>query len=125
MNTEFSNDIPIYIQLLSKIKAAIIKGEFNCGEKLPSVREFAQIFKVNPNTMQKALSDLEFEGLIYTERTNGKYVTYNADLIKKIKERQAEDIVRHYLNEMQKIGFTNNEAVSIIKKIGSDNSGID
>ena len=95
MECTFDNNIPIYIQLLEYMKIYLISGVFKCGEKLPSVREFATTFKVNPNTMQKALAELESMNLIYTERTNGKYVTtamagilgaaavfgYNLDLI--------------------------------------------
>ena len=63
------------------MKIYLISGVFKCGDKLPSVREFATTFKVNPNTMQKALAELESMDLIYTERTNGKYVTENKELI--------------------------------------------
>ena len=82
----FDNNIPIYIQLLDYMKIYLISGVFKCGEKLPSVREFATTFNVNPNTMQKALAELEDMDLIYTERTNGKYVTKDEKLIEKVKE---------------------------------------
>ena len=75
MEFTFDNNIPIYIQLLDYMKIYLISGVFKSGERLPSVREFATTFKVNPNTMQKALAELESMNLIYTERTNGKYVT--------------------------------------------------
>ena len=75
MEFVFDNNVPIYIQLVEYIKIYLISGVFKSGEKLPSVREFATTFKVNPNTMQKALAELESLDLIYTERTNGKYVT--------------------------------------------------
>ena len=81
MEFTFDNNIPIYIQLLEYLKIYLISGVFKSGEKLPSVREFATTFKVNPNTMQKALSELESMKLIYTERTNGKYVTKDTKLI--------------------------------------------
>ena len=79
MNVNFDNNIPIYIQLLDYMKIYIISDFFSCGSKLPSVRDLANMFKVNPNTMQKALTELEDLKLIYTERTNGKYVTKNND----------------------------------------------
>ena len=81
MDFTFDNNIPIYIQLLDYLKIYLISGVFKAGDKLPSVRDFATIFKVNPNTMQKALTELEDMNLIYTERTNGKYVTNDAKLI--------------------------------------------
>ena len=83
MEFTFDNNIPIYIQLLEYLKIYLISGVFKSGDKLPSVREFATTFKVNPNTMQKALAELESIGLIYTERTNGKYVTNNPKTIEK------------------------------------------
>ena len=86
MEFTFDNNIPIYIQVLEYIKIYLISGVFKCGEKLPSVREFATTFKVNPNTMQKALVELETLSLIYTERTNGKFVTTDKKLINKYKE---------------------------------------
>ena len=83
MDFTFDNNIPIYIQVLEYLKIYLISGGFKCGDKLPSVREFAITFKVNPNTMQKALAELESMNLIYTERTNGKYVTNDSKLIAK------------------------------------------
>ena len=84
MEFTFDNNIPIYLQVIEYMKIYLISGVFKCGEKLPSVREFAVTFKVNPNTMQKALSELESMKLIYTERTNGKYVTKDSKVIEKM-----------------------------------------
>ena len=81
MNTNFDNNIPIYVQIVDYLKTYIIRGEFKSGERLPSVRDLAALFKVNPNTMQKALGELENIKLIYTERTNGKYVTEDKKII--------------------------------------------
>ena len=108
MNVKFDNNIPIYIQLLDYVKTYIISGEIKPGEKLPSVREFANIFTVNPNTMQKALIELESIGLIYTERTNGKYVTTNQKVIDKVKEEYASKIVEDFYTNMKKIGINKN-----------------
>ena len=85
MEYNFDNERPIYIQLVEMLKIEIISGRIKSGEKLPSVRDFAMKAKVNPNTMQKALTELERENLIYTERTNGKYVTNDRKLIDNIK----------------------------------------
>lgn len=75
MNFIFDNDRPIYIQLVEQLKQYIVSARLKPGERLPSVRDLAMESKVNPNTMQKALSELEDDKLIYTERTNGKFVT--------------------------------------------------
>ena len=91
MNYIFDNERPIYIQLVEIIRIEIVSGKFKKGQRMPSVRELALIMKVNPNTMQKALAELENEQLIYTERTNGKYVTEDEELIEKIKRKLAKD----------------------------------
>ena len=86
MDYIFDNERPIYIQLVEMIRIEIVSGKFKKGQKIPSVRELALIMKVNPNTMQKALVELENEQLIYTERTNGKYVTEDEELIEKLEK---------------------------------------
>ena len=83
MEWELKSDRPIYTQLLEELKRRIVSGYYKPGEKLMPVRELAQEAKVNPNTMQKALVELEELGLIYTERTNGKFVTEDEKLIMK------------------------------------------
>ena len=90
MDYIFDNERPIYIQLVEMIRIDIVSGKFKKGQKLPSVRELALIMKVNPNTMQKALVELEDETLIYTERTNGKYVTEDEELIENAKKELAQ-----------------------------------
>ena len=86
MDYIFDNERPIYIQLVEKLRLEIVSGKLKQGERLPSVRELALIARVNPNTMQKALVELENEGLVYTERTNGKFVTTDIKLIEKVKK---------------------------------------
>jgi len=86
----FENDRPIYIQLVEKLKLAIVAGEYPPGERLPSVRDLAIEIKANPNTVQRALVDLEQTGLIYTQRTNGKFVTEDKQLVQKIREELAK-----------------------------------
>lgn len=109
MEFVFDNDRPIYIQIVEYLRNEIISGNFKMGEKIPSVRDLALLTKVNPNTMQKALSELEREGLIYTERTNGKYVTSDEKLIEKVKLEIIDEKVNNFLKDMKKIGITNEE----------------
>ena len=120
MDYIFDNERPIYIQLVEKIRLEIVSGKLKLGERLPSVRELALIARVNPNTMQKALGQLEDEGLIYTERTNGKFVTDNKELIEKIKKELAEEKVNNYLNDMKNIGITYQEAVIYLQELGGN-----
>ena len=91
MEWNFENDRPIYIQLVEKLKLAIVAGEYPAGERLPSVRDLAIEIKANPNTVQRALVDLEQTGLIYTERTNGKFVTEDKELVQEIREKLQEN----------------------------------
>ena len=101
MNYIFNDDRPIYIQLVEMLRIQIVSGKLKKGERIPSVRELALTARVNPNTMQKALAELEDEGLIYTERTNGKYVTEDGTeyAITKQNERLGDKKVIVYTTE--------------------------
>lgn len=118
MDITFDNNIPIYIQVLEYIKIYIISGTFKCGEKIPSVRDFVLTFKVNPNTMQKALQELENDGLIYTERTNGKYVTKDNKIIEKLKDEYALTLAKSYFEGMKRIGLGKAESIKYLDRIG-------
>ena len=85
MSFVFDNQTPIYIQIIEIIKTEIITGKYALGQKLPSVRDFALQFDANPNTVQKALFELEEMGLIITERTSGKYVTCDENVLTNLK----------------------------------------
>lgn len=121
MNYIFDNERPIYIQLAEFIRKDIISRKYKKGEKLPSVRELALIMKVNPNTMQKALTELENEKLIYTERTNGKFVTEDEKLIENIKKQLAKKKVNNYINSMKDIGINYELAVKYLQELGGKN----
>ena len=117
MDFTFDNNIPIYIQLLEYLKIYLISGVFKCGDKLPSVRDFASTFKVNPNTMQKALAELEDMHLIYTERTNGKYVTNNQKIIDKLKDEYAITLAKSYFEGMKRIGLGKADSIKYLEGI--------
>ena len=117
MELTFENNIPIYIQLLEYMKIYLISGVFKCGEKLPSVRDFSNTFKVNPNTMQKALNELESMDLIYTERTNGKYVTKDSQKIEKLKDEYAITLAKSYFNGMKRIGLGKADSIKYLEGI--------
>ena len=117
MEMTFDNNIPIYIQVLEYMKIYLISGIFKCGERLPSVREFSTTFKVNPNTMQKALAELESMDLIYTERTNGKYVTKNTELIEKLKDEYATTLAKSYFQGMKRIGLGKDDSIKYLEGI--------
>ena len=117
MEMTFDNNIPLYIQVLEYMKIYLISGVFKCGERLPSVREFSTSFKVNPNTMQKALSELESMNLIYTERTNGKFVTQNTELIEKLKDEYASTLAKSYFQGMKRIGLGKADSIKYLEGI--------
>ena len=110
----FDNERPIYVQLVEKLRIQIVSGKLKQAQRLPSVRELALTARVNPNTMQKALAELEMQGLIYTERTNGKYVTQDTKLIEKVKKELAKEKV----NDMDSIGISYEDAILYLQELG-------
>lgn len=115
MGINFDNNIPIYIQLVDIIKSQIISGNLKPGDRIPSVRELALEMKVNPNTMQKALVELEELKLIYTERTNGKFITNDTKIINNYKKQYATHLTNQYLINMKNIGYSKDEIINCIK----------
>ena len=118
MDYIFDNERPIYVQLVEKLRIEIISGKLKNGERIPSVRELALTARVNPNTMQKALAELENEGLVYTERTNGKFVTDNKELIENVKRELAEEKVNNYIKDMNNIGITYEQSIQYLQELG-------
>lgn len=110
----FDNERPIYIQLMDIIKNEIVSGNISLGEKLPSVRDFAVKLKINPNTVQKSLMELERLNFIYTERTSGKYVTKDKSLIEKERIKLASISKEKYLEDMKKLGYTKEESIKFL-----------
>ncbi len=115
MEFVFDNERPIYIQLVEQIRFEIISGRLAKGEKIPSVRELALKVKVNPNTVQKALAQLERDNLIYTERTNGKYVTEDENVIQKFKADVINDKVGGFVADMKNIGISSTEIIEYLQ----------
>ena len=95
----------------------IISGLYHPGDKLPSVRELAQEASVNPNTMQKALSELERTGLVYSQRTSGRFITEDITMIEKLKSELAKEMVTQFLENMQKLGFQREDTISLLTEI--------
>lgn len=112
---EFQSNTPIYLQLIDMIKLQIISGQLQPGEKLPSVRDLAMQYGVNPNTMQKALSQLEWEKLVYTVRTTGRYVTEDAELIRKLRKELAEMRIGEFFAELHKLGYSKDEIRQLLE----------
>lgn len=117
MGWKFTGDKPIHVQLVNEISNRIIKGEYVPGMKLPSVREFAAQASVNPNTMQRALSALESGGLIFSERTTGRFVTNNLELIRQAKEELARSNVQNFFSSMAELGYSKDDAISMANEL--------
>lgn len=115
MSWEFQDHLPIYAQLMDTLKRRIVTGRYLPGEKLPSVRELAAEAGINPNTVQRAFSELERKGLIYTQRATGKYVTENEADIKSAHEALARTQVADFLRAMQSLGFSVGDVIVLLQ----------
>lgn len=114
---------PIYLQLMERIQHDIISGVYQPGDKLPSVRDLALDAAVNPNTMQKALSELERRGLVYSHRTSGRFITDDSSLLKKIKTDLAQEYISGFLGQMRHLGLDDSETLEMIKQsLGGENN---
>lgn len=116
MPWNFDNSIPIYLQIMGEIQRKIFSSELLPGDKLSSIRDLAKEANVNPNTMQKALQELEALGLIQTERTSGKFVTEEETKILQLKEAYIEDKMKPFLTEMKKLGLTKSDVIDRITR---------
>ena len=117
MPWDLLNDRPIYTQLLEQIKRKIVSGEYSAGERLPSVREYAAEAGVNPNTMQKALAELEREGLVRTERTAGRFITEDEILIQQIREELAREQIQAFVGAMKDLGYSREDSMELLSRV--------
>ena len=116
MDKKLAENMPIYVQIMNKIREAIASGELKPGERVPSVRELAQDFEVNPNTMQRALTELEREGLLVSERTAGRFVTKEIGLIEDAKIQMAQKAADDFCREMAALGFDEGEMIDFFRR---------
>ena len=114
MQWELDSERPVYLQLMEQIQAGIISGVFKPGDKLPSVRDLAAEATVNPNTMQKALSELERIGLVYANRTSGRFITSDEEMILKLKEASAKEQIIEFIERMELLGFSPRETLALV-----------
>lgn len=113
---EYSKDKPIYAQIIENIKMSIISGKYKPGEKLLSVREMAVLAKVNPNTMQRALQELEKDNLVFAKRTSGRFITEDINMIDELKESFARKQIMDFYEKMKSIGLTKDEIMRYVQK---------
>ena len=120
MQWKLSDDRPIYVQLMETITAAIASGTLAAGSRLPSVREMAAQAGVNPNTMQRALAELERDGLLYSQRTAGRFVTDQSDRITQKRKELAMQQIRIFLSSMKEMGYTSEQTLNLIQQAVKD-----
>lgn len=105
-DNRYDAGVPIYTQIMEHIKRRILTGSWEPGQRIPAVRELAVEFGVNPNTMQRALSELEREGLVFSERTAGRFITKDAKRIEETRRQAAEEIIDGFVWQMEQMGYT-------------------
>ena len=117
MAWNLQSDRPIYTQLIEQIELKICSGVYPLGSRLPSVRDLAQEASVNPNTMQRALAKLEEDGLLYTNRTSGRFVTEDVKMVQKMKSKLAQEQIEEFLEKMNRLGFDKKEIMNILAEM--------
>ena len=121
MSWNLDSSRPIYAQIIEKVSLDIVSGKYQPGDKLPSVRDLAAQAGINPNTMQKALSELERENLVHSARTSGRFITEDKDMIEKMREELASTQIKEFLNKMSQMGFDYNKTIALLEKLGKEN----
>ncbi|KHS58633.1 MULTISPECIES: GntR family transcriptional regulator [Terrisporobacter] len=114
MSWTIDNNKPVYIQLVEQLKSKIISGEFKAGEKIDSVRSLAEDAQVNPNTMQRALAELERENLVFSKRTSGRFVTDDKEKIKSMKKEVASEEIKNLRLTLERFGFSKEEIIELV-----------
>ena len=117
MAWNLDSDRPIYAQIVEKLQMQIVSGYYKPGDKLPSVRDLATQACVNPNTMQKAFSELERSGLILTQRTSGRLVTEDIDMIKQVQTSLAREQIKAFMEKMRELGFNREEIIALLETL--------
>ena len=116
MKWRFNNTEPMFVQIVRQLRAEILNGTYRADEQIPSVRQLAFDASVNPNTMQKALSKLEEEGLLYTRGTVGRFVTSDVAVLERARESVRREFVRLWLEEANALGMSREDLLRYIEK---------
>ncbi len=114
MPWNLDSDRPVFLQIVERLESDIVSGKYAPGEKMPAVRELAVEAAVNPNTMQKACAELERIGLVYSQRTSGRFVTEDKKLIDKVRKELAKKTVEEFLQKMKGMGIDRDEALKLL-----------
>ncbi|HCI63499.1 MAG TPA: GntR family transcriptional regulator [Clostridiales bacterium] len=120
MNWKFSGDRPVYQQIVELMRGGIVKGELPPGGKVPSVRELAAQAQVNPNTMQRAMTELEREGLLISGGTSGRTVTENPEVLEKMREEVLRELARECAEKFMVFGITPSQAAQLLLELDKE-----
>lgn len=112
---KFNENTPIYLQIVERLKADIVAGKLKGGDKLPSVREIAESFRVNPNTVQRVYMELEREGIAYPQRGIGTFITEGDEIVERLRSTQARKFIQRYVDGMRELGIDEKEMVRSLK----------
>ena len=115
MEWHFNNDAPIYSQLVEQMTLRIVTAVYMPGQRMPSVRDLAMEAGVNPNTMQRALGELERNGLVFSQRTSGRFVTEDIKMIEDAKRTLASRQIQTFLRAMDQLGYQPGEIIALVK----------
>lgn len=116
MPWNLDSDRPIFVQIVEHLQYDIVSGVYQPGQRLPSVRDLASDAAVNPNTMQRALSELERTGYMHSERTSGRFITEDTSMIGELKKHLATARIEEFLRTMKKLGLSNEEIQTLLKE---------
>lgn len=116
MDLEFDDKMPIYLQIMDRIKMDIVTQKLKANDKLPSVREMSTILKVNPNTLQRAYQELERLGIVYTQRGMGTFVGERDTMVDELKQEMAREVMDSFILRMKRLGFSEQEIIERISQ---------
>ena len=116
MQWKFDGNAPIYTQLVDQMKLGIVSGEWIPGQRIPAVRELAVDAGVNPNTMQRALQELERQGLMFSQRTSGRFVTEEKEVLDNLKKTLSKEYINELFDSLGKLGMSREEIVDAVKQ---------
>jgi GntR family transcriptional regulator len=117
---DFDPNTPIYLQIMQLIRRAVASGLWTPGGKVPSVRDLAIEYGVNPNTVQRALSELERDGLLFSERTSGRFITIDRKLLDKLRSDLADSQIQIFLEQMTAVGYSKSQILEMLRQKWSE-----
>ena len=116
MEWKFSDDVPIYLQIIEMMKTDIVSGKYKSGDRLPAVRDLAMEAGVNPNTVQRAYAELERKGLVQSERTSGRFVSIDEKKIQELRKDLSEQSIREFFAKLRKLGMEDRTIKDAVKR---------